>query len=166
MKLLSPLVALLSAGPDQGLRVSSRADCSALSCIAPGAAHIVVSRASTEAPGTGVLGQVADAVVAACPGSDVVSNPYPALLDPYVPSETAGVGNLTESTYFFSLSFLLLSLPSPSLLNFITTSRFSWSPDSPGSGGLYCGCWSYFLLFVLVGEGGEVPRKRMKKTLN
>lgn len=77
--------------------LTPRADCSNITCTpSTGAAHIVVSRASTEAPGTGVLGSVADAIVAACPGSDIATNPYPALLDPYVESETAGVGNLTE----------------------------------------------------------------------
>lgn len=109
----SSVLALLShPEPGQALRaVAPRADCSALTCVSPstpGVAHIVVSRASTEAPGTGVLGQVANAVVAACPGSDVASNPYPAVLDPYVTSETQGVGNLTESMGCF-LSFLLLS---------------------------------------------------------
>lgn len=77
--------------------LTPRADCSNITCTpSTDAAHIVVSRASTEPPGTGVLGSVADAIVAARPGSDIATNPYPALLDPYVPSETAGVGNLTE----------------------------------------------------------------------
>ncbi|PSS05187.1 cutinase-domain-containing protein [Coniella lustricola] len=73
-------------------------DCSTITSCVPsqGAAHIIVSRASTEPAGTGVLGAVADAVVAACPGSDIVANPYPALLSPYLPSEPYGVGNLTE----------------------------------------------------------------------
>lgn len=77
--------------------LTPRADCSNITCTpSTGAAHIVVSRASTEPPGTGVLGSVADAIVAARPGSDIATNPYPALLDPYLESETAGVGNLTE----------------------------------------------------------------------
>lgn len=51
-------------------------DCSATTCTpASGGAHIIVSRASTEAAGTGVLGLVADAVVSACPSSDVAANP-------------------------------------------------------------------------------------------
>ncbi|KAJ0118611.1 hypothetical protein J7T55_012863 [Diaporthe amygdali] len=77
--------------------LTPRADCSNITCTpSTGAAHIIVNRASTEAPGTGVLGSVAESIVASCPGSDIVANPYPALLDPYVESETAGVGNLTE----------------------------------------------------------------------
>lgn len=76
--------------------LAPRADCSNIACTSTGAAHIVVSRASTEAPGTGVLGSIAEEIVAACPGSDIATNPYPALLDPYLESETAGVGNLTQ----------------------------------------------------------------------
>lgn len=88
-------VASIPANPHNSL--TPRADCSNITCTpSTGAAHIVVSRASTEAPGTGVLGSVADAIVAARPGSDIATNPYPALLDPYLESETAGVGNLTE----------------------------------------------------------------------
>lgn len=74
-----------------------RADCTNVTCVpAAGAAHIIVSRASTEAPGPGIIGAVADSVVSSCSGSDIASNPYPALLDPYLESETEGVGNLTE----------------------------------------------------------------------
>jgi hypothetical protein len=76
---------------------SRRSDCSNITCTpASGAAHIVVSRASTEPPGTGILGSVAEAIVASRPGSDIAANPYPALLDPYLESESAGVGNLTD----------------------------------------------------------------------
>lgn len=113
MKLSAPLVTLLSAGalarvpsrPSGGAsfkgNFASRTDCSAVTCVAAtaGVAHIIVSRASTEAPGAGVLGYIADAVVAACPGSDIATNPYPAVLDPYLSSEAQGVGNLTESTF-------------------------------------------------------------------
>lgn len=80
--------------------VLPRADdhlCSNITCVpSTGAAHIIVSRASTEAPGTGILGLVADAIIEACPGSDVAANPYPALLEPYLQSESEGVGNLTQ----------------------------------------------------------------------
>lgn len=77
--------------------LTPRADCSNITCTpSAGAAHVIVNRASTEAPGTGVLGSVAESIVASCPGSDIVANPYPALLDPYLESETAGVGNLTD----------------------------------------------------------------------
>lgn len=52
------------------------ATCTNVTCVpASGGAHIIVSRASTEAAGTGVLGYVADAIVSACPSSDVAANP-------------------------------------------------------------------------------------------
>lgn len=55
---------------------SSSAACGNVTCVpSSGGAHIIVSRASTEAPGTGVLGYVADAIVSACPSSDVAANP-------------------------------------------------------------------------------------------
>lgn len=64
-----------SSNPQLTSRQSST-DCSAITCTPPsGAAHIIVSRASTEAAGPGVLGLVADAIVSACPSSDVAANP-------------------------------------------------------------------------------------------
>ncbi|CAN8102024.1 unnamed protein product [Discula destructiva] len=72
-------------------------DCSSITCTpASGAAQIFVSRGSTEDPGPGALGSISDAIVAACPSSRVTSNPYVALLDPYLSSEAQGVGNLTQ----------------------------------------------------------------------
>lgn len=62
----------------------------------PSGVHVIVSRASQEAPGPGIMGQVASKVLERIPGSDMESLDYPALLDPYVPSQTAGVANLTK----------------------------------------------------------------------
>lgn len=96
--LLLPLTSSLS----QALAVPrvAGAACSNITCVPSGAragaAHIIVTRASTEAQGPGILAAVANAVISACPGSDLAYNPYPALLDPYLPSEAQGVGNLTE----------------------------------------------------------------------
>lgn len=113
MKLPLPALALLADPSQAAMRISQRADCSAITCVSsgPGVAHIVVNRASTEAQGTGVLGSVANAVVEACPGSDIVANPYPAVLSPYVESEQAGVGNLTESACSFIFFCLLVLVP-------------------------------------------------------
>lgn len=61
----------------------------------PSGVHVIVARASQEAPGPGIMGQVANTVLERIPGSDMESLDYPALLDPYVPSQTAGVANLT-----------------------------------------------------------------------
>ncbi|KAF7553799.1 hypothetical protein G7Z17_g3394 [Cylindrodendrum hubeiense] len=58
--------------------------------------HIIVARASQETPGPGIIGAVAKKVLARIPGSDMVSLDYPAVLDPYVASETAGVANMTD----------------------------------------------------------------------
>ncbi|KPM36473.1 hypothetical protein AK830_g10086 [Neonectria ditissima] len=58
--------------------------------------HIIVARASLEAPGPGIMGAVAEKIINRMPGSDIVAVDYPALLDPYVPSQTAGVANMTK----------------------------------------------------------------------
>ncbi|KAK3315546.1 cutinase [Apodospora peruviana] len=54
-------------------------------------AHIIVARASTEKPGTGTIGIIANRVANRIPGSDIVAVEYPATLGDYVESETAGV---------------------------------------------------------------------------
>lgn len=125
----------IPAGPSAEARSSlaPRADCSNITCTpAAGAAHIIVSRASTEAPGTGVLGSVADAIVASRPGSDVSTNPYPALLDPYLESETAGVGNLTEIVLEYQTccpdsKMVLLGYSQVRIAHAITQGRLVWT---------------------------------------
>ncbi|GAB7350303.1 hypothetical protein MBLNU459_g0938t1 [Dothideomycetes sp. NU459] len=57
--------------------------------------HIIVARASTEAQGEGIIGTVATEIEAAIPGSDSVAVVYPALLEPYPPSEEAGTSAMT-----------------------------------------------------------------------
>lgn len=102
MKSLAPILTLLplltQATPHHGgcSSSSSSSPCANITCAAPGTAHIIVTRGSTESIGNGILDPVASAIAAACPGSSVAANPYPALLDPYVASETAGLGNLTQ----------------------------------------------------------------------
>ncbi len=59
-------------------------------------AHIVVTRASTEAPGTGIIGSLATAVTRASDQEITVeATDYPALLNPYPPSVAAGTKALT-----------------------------------------------------------------------
>ncbi|KAF9869981.1 hypothetical protein CkaCkLH20_12590 [Colletotrichum karsti] len=58
--------------------------------------HMIVARASTEQPGTGIIGSVADRVQAQIPGSDIVAVDYPAQLNPYNPSQRAGVTAMTK----------------------------------------------------------------------
>lgn len=66
---LLPLATLASAS------IARRANCSITCTPSTGAAHIIVSRASTEAAGPGILGYIADDVIEQCPGSDLDSNP-------------------------------------------------------------------------------------------
>ncbi|HWS31947.1 MAG TPA: cutinase family protein [Actinoplanes sp.] len=60
-------------------------------------AHIIVTRASTEAPGTGIIGSLANAVTRASDQTITVeATDYPAALNPYAPSVAAGAEALTE----------------------------------------------------------------------
>lgn len=70
---LLPGLAMAAAGSGRG----RGADCTTITECVPstGAAHIIVSRASTEAPGPGILLSVAEAIIDSCPGSDFASNP-------------------------------------------------------------------------------------------
>ncbi|KAM5355317.1 hypothetical protein ACJ41O_001963 [Fusarium nematophilum] len=79
MLFLLPLVALLA-----GLVSANKTTC-------PLGAHIIVVRGSLESQGPGIMGEVADKVLEGIPGSDMESLVYPALYDPYVPSQTEGV---------------------------------------------------------------------------
>lgn len=96
--LLTLLPAQAQATPLLARDADADCSCSNITTCPPraGAAHILVSRASAESPGTGLLGPVASAVASACPGSDVVANPYPATLAEYVGSEAAGVDDLAR----------------------------------------------------------------------
>ncbi|EFQ25748.1 cutinase [Colletotrichum graminicola] len=58
--------------------------------------HIIVCRASTEKPGTGVIGDIATSIQGQIPGSDIEAVDYPAELNPYNPSEEAGVKAMTK----------------------------------------------------------------------
>lgn len=62
----------------------------------PSGAHIVVARGSEEAQGPGVLGPVAERIKNLVPGSDIESLIYPALFEPYNPSQMAGVAAMTQ----------------------------------------------------------------------
>lgn len=59
-------------------------------------AHIVVARGSLEPQGPGIMGAVANQVLSRIPNSDISSLIYPAIFDPYRPSQTAGVSNLAK----------------------------------------------------------------------
>lgn len=72
----------------------------AAACVPEGAVHMIVARASTEAPGEGIIGAVATSVKSAVPGSDSEAVDYPATLTNYTTSESSGVAamqNLIQS---------------------------------------------------------------------
>lgn len=66
------------------------------SCVGAGAVHMIVARASTEAPGEGIIGQVATMAKSALPGSDSEAVVYPATLTQYQSSEASGVAAMTK----------------------------------------------------------------------
>ncbi|KAH0421261.1 acetyl xylanesterase [Colletotrichum camelliae] len=89
----SPVVALGFLGALQG-GGSSLVQRQATGCAT--GVHMIVARASTERPGTGIIGEVATKVQAQIPGSDITPVDYPAQLNPYQPSQKAGVDAMTN----------------------------------------------------------------------
>jgi acetylxylan esterase len=55
---------------------------------------MIVARASTEAPGEGIIGAVATKVQQSVPGSDSEPVDYPATLTNYTSSEASGVASM------------------------------------------------------------------------
>lgn len=85
LALLSGLAYSQFAPPAGVSNVSSSA------CPSNGGAHIIVARASLEAPGYGIIGSVKDAILSRVPGSTAEFVTYPATLNDYFNSESAGV---------------------------------------------------------------------------
>ena len=84
--LLAALGLLIQLGAAQG------------ACTTAGA-HFIVARASTEPPGTGIIGVIARRAARQLAGSDVVAVDYPAELSSlavYIESETQGVVEMTR----------------------------------------------------------------------
>jgi len=75
---------------------SSNVTGSTSACPEYGGVHFIVARASTEAPGFGIIGAVKNAVVAEVPGSTAEAVDYPATLSDYFNSESAGVDAMKE----------------------------------------------------------------------
>jgi acetylxylan esterase len=65
---------------------------------------MIVARASTEAPGTGIIGSVADDVAKQVPGSTITAVEYPATLQNYQSSEEQGVAAMTQLVQNFTTS--------------------------------------------------------------
>ncbi|CZT04721.1 hypothetical protein WAI453_007718 [Rhynchosporium graminicola] len=89
------LASLTTALPTLDTRESSNTTSSNSAPCATGV-HIIVARASTEVPGEGIIGAVADQVVKAVPGSDSEAVGYPATLLDYLTSEGTGVKVMTN----------------------------------------------------------------------
>ncbi|KAF5008508.1 hypothetical protein FDECE_5208 [Fusarium decemcellulare] len=68
----------------------------------PPGAHIIVVRGSLEPQGPGIMGDVARKILKRIPDSDMESLIYPALYEPYVPSQVAGVENMTQLVHDYS----------------------------------------------------------------
>ncbi|KAK0374664.1 cutinase [Colletotrichum abscissum] len=90
----SPVVALGFLGALQGRSEVYSRQTNATGCAT--GVHMIVARASTEQPGTGVIGAIANSIQSQIPGSDIVPVDYPALLNPYQPSQKAGVTAMTK----------------------------------------------------------------------
>ncbi|KAF4995905.1 hypothetical protein FGRMN_4862 [Fusarium graminum] len=65
-------------------------------------AHIIVVRGSLEPQGPGIIGTVAQQIMTRIPDSDVMSLLYPAIYEPYKPSQTAGVGALALAIWQYA----------------------------------------------------------------
>jgi len=63
----------------------------------PSGAHIIVARGSLEPQGSGLVGAVAQQIMARIPKSDTSPLKYPAIYEPYMPSQTEGVRNLAKA---------------------------------------------------------------------
>lgn len=63
------------------------------SCVS--GAHIIVARGSLEPRGPGIIGAVAQQVLQRIPHSEMISLEYPAIYNPYQPSQMEGVAALS-----------------------------------------------------------------------
>ena len=77
-------------------RANSSTSSTSSACVPAGAIHMIVARASTEAPGEGIIGSVATMVKASLPGSDSEAVEYPATLTQYQASEASGVAAMQK----------------------------------------------------------------------
>jgi len=88
---------LASADPKNKIFLNSRAsNSSAANTKCASGVHMIVARASTEAPGEGIIGAVATQVQQAVLGSDSEAVDYPATLTDYLNSEASGVAAMKQ----------------------------------------------------------------------
>ncbi|KAM0343225.1 hypothetical protein ACHAPU_008818 [Fusarium lateritium] len=62
----------------------------------PQGAHVIAVRGSNEVQGPGEIGKIAAKILERIPGSDMEALVYPALYEPYVPSQVEGVAAMTN----------------------------------------------------------------------
>lgn len=74
-----------------GLAAAVAAQNASSPCVTGDAVHMIVARASLEAPGQGILANVSSRITEQLPGSNAVAVDYPATLNNYQSSEGQGV---------------------------------------------------------------------------
>lgn len=98
---------------------------------------MIVARASTEDPGTGIIGAVADDVASQIPGSTITSVDYPATLQNYQSSEAQGVAAMTQLVQNFTTScpgakMVLMGYSQVGAPDDLTGRQLSANMSSPG----------------------------------
>jgi acetylxylan esterase len=93
---LSTLCIASPAANDNYSLQSRAGNSSAANTTCASGVHMIVARASTEAPGEGIIGAVATQVQQSVPGSDSEAVDYPATLTDYLNSEASGVTAMTK----------------------------------------------------------------------
>lgn len=92
---LSP-VCFATASDNNYSLLSRVSNSSAANTTCASGVHMIVARASTEAPGEGIIGAVATQVQQSVPGSDSEAVDYPATLTDYLNSEASGVAAMKQ----------------------------------------------------------------------
>ncbi|QPC75267.1 hypothetical protein HYE68_006019 [Fusarium pseudograminearum] len=68
-------------------------------------AHIIVIRGSLEPQGPSIIGVVAQHISSRIPNSDISALKYPAIYDPYKPSQTKGIRALTKVVKLYTTPY-------------------------------------------------------------
>jgi acetylxylan esterase len=111
------------------------------SCVS--GAHIIVARGSLEPQGPGIIRAVAQQVLDGIPYSNMVSLEYPAIYNPYQPSQMEGIAALSVV-----LAQYVTVCPKTKviLLGFSQVSRITFPLLTP-----LCRTWIYFTDFAIQG---------------
>jgi hypothetical protein len=93
--ILQALTLLISLVISQGCDIPSN-----FTCVS--GAHIIAVRGSLEPQGPGIIGAVAQQIMSAIPDSDLTSLRYPAMYEPYKPSQIEGVEALALAVWQYA----------------------------------------------------------------